>query len=89
MNRIKVIYKTRNTGIQVMRGTRGMFTRIPGNLLQDSGNVLILAFQGMLEKIQENVPEGGECSGRFWGMFQRIPGNIQEDSEKSKFWSIS
>ena len=62
MNRIKVIYKPRNTGIQVMRGTRGMFTRIPGNLLEDSENVLILAFQGMLEKIQENVPEdSGEC----------------------------
>ena len=35
------IYKTRNTGtgkgMQGMRGMRGMFTRIPGNLLQDSG----------------------------------------------------
>ena len=90
MNRIKVIYKTRDTGMkngmQVMRGTRGMFTWILGNLLEDSGNVLILAFRGMLEKIQGNSPEdSGECSGRFWGMFRKIPGNIQEDSGKSKF----
>ena len=35
------IYKTRNTGTgngtRGMQGTRGMFTRIPGNLLEDSG----------------------------------------------------
>ena len=59
MNRIKVIYKTRDTGMkngmQVMRGTRGMFTWILGNLLEDSGNVLILAFRGMLEKIPGNL----------------------------------
>ena len=37
----QAIYKTRNTGtgkgMPGMRGTRGMFTRIPGNLLEDSG----------------------------------------------------
>ena len=32
------IYKTRNTGMgNGMRGMRGMFTRIPGNLLEDFG----------------------------------------------------
>ena len=34
-------YKTRNTGtgngMQEMQGTRGVFTRISGNLLEDSG----------------------------------------------------
>ena len=47
------IYKTRNTGTG--NGTRGMFTRIPGN-------VLILAFRGMLLKIPGNAREdSGEC----------------------------
>ena len=36
------IYKTRNTGkrngMWGMRGTRGMFTKIPENLLEDSGD---------------------------------------------------
>ena len=55
----KAIYKTRNTGMgngmRGMQGTRGMFTRIPGNLL-------ILAFRGMLTKIPGNVQEdSGEC----------------------------
>ena len=57
------IYKTRNTGMgngmREMQGTREIFTRIPGNLL-------ILAFRGMLKKIP--------------GMFQKIPGNVPEDS---------
>ena len=33
-----------------MQRTQGMFTRVPGNLL-------ILAFRGMLKKIPVNVPE--------------------------------
>ena len=34
----QAIYKTRNTGTgNGMPGTQGMFTRIPGNLLEDSG----------------------------------------------------
>ena len=59
-----------------MRGTQGMFSRIPGN-------VHILAFRGMLEKIPENVPEdSGEYLRRFREMFERIPGNVPEDSEE-------
>ena len=41
MNFAKAIYKTRNTetgnGMRVMQGTRGTFTRIPGNVRGDSG----------------------------------------------------
>ena len=66
------IYKTRNTGTG--NGTRGMFTRIPGN-------VLILAFRGIFEKIPGNViKDSGECSRRFRGMLLMIPGNAREDS---------
>ena len=60
-----------------MRGmleTRGMFTRIPGNLLEDSGECYYFNIPG-------NVPEySGKCRRRFRGMFKRIPGNSQEDS---------
>ena len=72
------IYKTKNTGMgngmRGIRGTRGMFTSIPGNLLEDSGECYYFNIPG-------NVPEdSGECWRRFRGMFERIPGNIQEDS---------
>ena len=72
------IYKIRNTGTgngtRGMQGTRGMFTRIPGN-------VLILAFRGIFEKIPGNViKDSGVCSRRFRGMLLIIPGNVQEDS---------
>ena len=75
---VLAIYKTRNTGtgngMRGMRGTRGMFTKIPGNLLEDSGECYYF-------KIPGNVQEdSGECSKRFRGMFQKIPGNVQEDS---------
>ena len=44
------IFKTRNTGtgsgMRGIQGTRGMFTRIPGNLLEDSGESL-KGFRGM------------------------------------------
>ena len=71
------IYKTRNTGtgnrMRGMRGTRGMFTRIPGNLLEDSGECYYF-------NIPENVPkDSGECSKRFRGMLKKIPGNVRED----------
>ena len=64
-----------------MRGMRGMFTRIPGNLLEDSEECYYFNIPG-------NVPEdSGECWRRFWecsrgfqGMFEEIPGNVQEDS---------
>ena len=72
------IYKTRNTGtgngMRGLRRTRGMFTRIPGN-------VIILTFRGMFPKIPGNVRrDSGECSKRFRGMFQKIPGNVRKDS---------
>ena len=96
------IYKTRNTGtgtgMRGMRGTRGMFTRIPGNPLGDSGECYYFnipgnvqedsgessrTFRGVLLKIPGNVQEdSGECSKRFRGMFEKISGNIQEDSEE-------
>ena len=65
-----------------MQGNRGIFTRIPRNLLERiPGNALILAFRGMFQKIPENLPEdSGECSRSFRGMFKKIPGNVPEDS---------
>ena len=76
--RCSAINKTRNTGtgngMWGMRGTRGMFNRIPGN-------VVMLLFQGMLKKIPGNVrKDSGECWKRFQGMFKRIPGNVGKDS---------
>ena len=57
-----------------MRGTRGMFTRIPGNLLEDSGECYYFNIPG-------NVPkDSGECSNRFREMFEEFPGNAREDS---------
>ena len=93
----RAIYKTRNTGtgngMQGMRATRGMFTKIPGNLLEDSGECcyfIILGnveeesgewskrFGGMFQKIRGNVPEdSGECSRRCRRMFEKIPGNVR------------
>ena len=75
------IYKTRNTGtgngMQAMRGTRGMFTRIPGNLLHDSGECST-RFRGMFEEIPWNVRRDSEkCSRRFRGMLQNIPENAE------------
>ena len=69
------IYKTRNTGTRNgMREMRGMFTRIPGN-------VIILTFRGMFQRIPENVEEAsGECSRGFRGMFEKILGNVRRDS---------
>ena len=57
-----------------MRGTRGMFTRIPGNLLENSGECYYF-------NVPVNVEEdSGECSKRFRGMLVKIPWNAQEDS---------
>ena len=57
-----------------MRGTQGMFTRIPGN-------VTILTFRRMLKKIPGNVEDdSGECLSRFRGMFEEIPGNVRRDT---------
>ena len=78
-----------------MRGTRGMFTKILGNRLEDSGECYYFKipgnvskdsgkfsrrFRGMFEKIPGNVQEdSGECLKRFRGMFEKIPGNVPED----------
>ena len=74
----RAIYKTRNTGtgngMRGMRGTRGMFTRIPGNLSEDSGKCYYFNIPGNVEE------DSGECSRRFRGMFEEIPGNVPEDS---------
>ena len=68
-------------GMRGMQGTRGMFTRIPGNLLEYSGNVIILTFQGMFQRIPGNVEEDfWKCSRGFRGMFHKIPGNVRRYS---------
>ena len=57
-----------------MRGTPGMITKIPGNLLEDSGECYYFNIPG---NVQEH---SGECSRTFRGMLVKIPGNVQEDS---------
>ena len=66
-----------------MRGTRGMFTRIPGNLLEDSEECSHFSIAGNAQE------DSQEFSRRFRGMLLKIPGNVPEDSEKSKFRIIS
>ena len=45
------------------------------------GNVIILTFRGMFQRIPGNVQrDPGECLKRSWGMFEEILGNVQEDS---------
>ena len=106
---ISAIYKTRNTwtgnGMRGMRSTWGMFTRILGNLLEDSGECYFLnipgnvqedsgkcsrRFRGMFKKILGNViKDSGECSRRFPEMLLKIPGSVPEDFGGSKFRFIS
>ena len=50
------IYKTRNRGTgNGMQGTRGRFTRIPGNLLEDSGECSHFSIPGNARE------DSGEC----------------------------
>ena len=65
-----------------MRGTRGMFTRIAGNLLQDSGECYYFNIPGNIEQYSD------KCSRRFRGMFEEVLGNVQEDSAgcSKRFW---
>ena len=77
------IYKTRNTGtgngMWGTRGTRGMFTKIPRNLLEDL-RVIILTSRGMFQKIPGNVQiDSVECSRRFRRMLKNISGNLNLD----------
>ena len=67
-----------------MWGMQGMFTRIPGNILEDSKEYYHFSIPG---NAQEDF---GECSREFWGMFEKIPGNVQEDSGECsrRFWEI-
>ena len=73
------------------QGKQVVFTRIPGNLLEDStecyhfripGNVqddseeYCRIFQGIFENILGNIQE--DCRG----MFKEIPGIVQRDSEE-------
>ena len=51
-------------GMLIMQGMRGMFTWIPGNLLDDSAECYHL-----------NIPRNVIIS-TFRGMFERIPGNV-------------
>ena len=57
-----------------MRGTRGMFTRSPRNLLEDSGECSHFSIPGNVRE------DSGECSRIYRGMFEKIPGDVQEDS---------
>ena len=57
-----------------MQGTWGMFIRIPGNLLEHSGECYQFNISG-------NVPEDSrECLRRFQGIFEKIPGNVSKDT---------
>ena len=58
---------------------RGVFTRIPGNLLEDSGKCY---YFNILGNVLEN---SGECYRRFRAMYRKILGNVQEDFGESKF----
>ena len=56
-----------------MRGTRGMFTRIPGNLLEDSAECYCFNIPG-------NVPgDSGDCSRRFRGVLKKVSRNLNLD----------
>ena len=56
-----------------IRGMRVMFTRIPGNLFEDSGKCYYFKIPGNVEE------DSGKCSRKFWGMFKKIPGNLTLD----------
>ena len=61
-------------GMRGMQGTRGMFTKIPGNLFEDSGECSHFSIPG---NVQE---DSGGCSRRFRGMLLKIPGKVIKDS---------
>ena len=62
--------------MQGMQGTRGMFTMISRNVLEDSGECSHFSILGNARE------DSGECSRRFRGMLEKIPGNVPEDSEE-------
>ena len=61
--------------MQGMRETRGIFTRIPANLLENSG---------------ENTGTGNGMRGmrETRGIFTKIPGNLLEDSRECYYFNI-
>ena len=62
--------------MQGIRRTRGMFTMIPENLLEDSGECYYYNIAGYVEE------DSRECWRRSRGMLRKIPGNVEEDSEE-------
>ena len=62
--------------MQGMRGTRRMFTRIPGNLLEDSGECYYFNIPGNVEE------DSRECSRRSREVFKKIPGIARENSRE-------
>ena len=86
--RERAIYKSRNTGTgNRMQGTRGMFTMISGNLLENSWQCSHFNIPGnaredsvKFQKIPRNaIKDSGEYYQRFWGVFKKIPGNVRKD----------
>ena len=93
MSKVFRLHKNRNTRL---------FTRIPGNLLEDSGECYhfrisgnvqedseeyCTIFQGISEKIPGNIREdSGECPKRYRCVFNEILGNVQEDSGDSRIF---
>ena len=71
---IKPGIQERGTECGECRERGGMFTRIPGNFLEDFGECSHFSIPGNAREAS------GECSRRFRGMFEEIPGNAQEDS---------
>ena len=74
-------------GMWGMQGRQGMFTKIPGNLLEDSREYFHFTIPRNSRKDFEEIPrnvreDSGECSRRFWGMFQEILGDVIKDSGK-------
>ena len=76
--RERAIYKSRNTGTgNRMQGTRGMFTMISGNLLEDSWQCSHFNIPGNAREDSGEVPEdSGKCSERSRGMFRKIAWNV-------------
>ena len=68
-------------GMWEMQGMRGMFSRIPRNLLEDSGEGSHFSIPGNAREDPGNViKDSGEYSRTFWGMFKKILGNSITDS---------
>ena len=74
-----------------IRRTRGIFNRIPGNLLEDPGECYYFNIPGNAQE------DSGKSSRRFRGMIKKIPwnvrkdpGNVQQDSGEcsKRFWGI-